>query len=142
MLVGIAGKEERWEVLCNFHHRVSHRKLFVMAVIMDQPVVSRRRAGIRRIQKKSPGTDLTPMVDLGFLLITFFVITTEFSKPMVTKLNMPADGPPIKLGESSALTVLLGSDNTVYYYEGGWEKACRQTRFSPRALTPTPVCAS
>ena len=67
---------------------------------------------------------MTPMVDLGFLLITFFVITAELSQPVTTPLNMPADGPPMPLGESSALTVLL-SGTSVYYYEGNWEDALR-----------------
>ena len=82
----------------------------------------RRRAGTCP-KKHTPKTDMTPMVDLGFLLISFFVITTELSKPMVTKLNMPKDGPPTYLGESDALTVLLGKDNTLFYYHGDWNKA-------------------
>lgn len=65
------------------------------------------------------------MVDLGFLLISFFVITTELSKPTTLDLNMPTDGPPMDLGESDALTVLLGKDNTAYYYHGSWDEAVR-----------------
>ena len=96
---------------------------------------ARRRPGIRQ-KKQNPKTDMTPMVDLGFLLISFFVITTELSRPMATHLNMPKDGgPPITLGMSDALTVLLGKDNSVFYYHGDWEKAFQsneilQTSFS------------
>ncbi len=66
--------------------------------------------------------DMTPMVDLGFLLISFFVITTELSKPVALDLNMPKDRPQMPLGESNALTVLLGKANWIYYYLGDWEK--------------------
>lgn len=108
-----------------------------MAAFMDKPVEPRRRAGIRRAKKQNPKTDLTPMVDLGFLLITFFVITAELSKPAVTKLNMPKDGAPMPLGKSNALTVLLRGNNTLYYYEGEWKEALAAkqifaTSFDPR----------
>jgi biopolymer transport protein ExbD len=83
----------------------------------------RRRAGVRRMLKHTQNVDMTPMVDLGFLLITFFVITTELSKPTAMNLYMPKDGPPTDLGESNALSFLLGKNNTVYYYHGNWEDA-------------------
>ena len=66
---------------------------------------------------------MTPMVDLGFLLITFFVFTAELSKPSVVKLNMPKDGPPILLGNSNALTILLDENDLVYYYHRDWKEA-------------------
>jgi biopolymer transport protein ExbD len=84
---------------------------------------SGRRAGVRRMAKHSLKVDITPMVDLGFLLITFFVITTELSKPNMMNLYMPTDGPPMDLGESNALSFLLGKNNTVYYYNGNWDEA-------------------
>jgi biopolymer transport protein ExbD len=62
------------------------------------------------------------MVDLGFLLITFFIFTTTMSSPTAMKLFMPkdADKPEDqnKAKESGALTILLGKDNNVFYYEG------------------------
>ena len=83
----------------------------------------RRRRGVCRMKRHSVRTDMTPMVDLGFLLITFFVFTAELSKPSVIKLNMPTDGPPILLGNSNALTFLLDDKNVVYYYHGDWKEA-------------------
>jgi biopolymer transport protein ExbD len=80
-----------------------------------------RRAGVRRAKKHLVRTDMTPMVDLGFLLITFFVITTEMRKPVVTKLNMPKEEGEMPVGETDALTVLLSKNNSVYYYFGKWD---------------------
>lgn len=85
----------------------------------------RKRAGVRRMSKHSLKVDMTPMVDLGFLLITFFVITAELSKPTAMDLAMTKDGPPIDLPESAALTILIDKINTIYYYEGKWEEAVK-----------------
>ena len=67
---------------------------------------------------------MTPMVDLGFILITFFVITVQLSKPVALNLIMPKEGgDPTPLGESGALTVLLKDNDHVYYYNGKWSAA-------------------
>ena len=77
------------------------------------------------------------MVDLGFLLITFFVITMELNKPATLNLNMPKGEPTTDLGKSNALTVLLGKNNAIYYYHGDWHDALKangifQTNFSAK----------
>jgi biopolymer transport protein ExbD len=94
-----------------------------MATLNESPLPARRKAGVRPLRKHSLKTDMTPMVDLGFLLISFFIFTTQMNKPVVTDLNMPHDGPPITLGMSNALTVLLGDDHGIYYYEGEMKPA-------------------
>jgi biopolymer transport protein ExbD len=85
---------------------------------------NRRRAGFYQIKKLKIRVDMTPMVDLGLLLITFFVFTATLSKPSVVKLNMPKkEGPPATLGDSYALTVLLDDHDRIYYYNGNWKDA-------------------
>lgn len=85
------------------------------------------KAGVKRIKHHSLRIDMTPMVDLGFLLISFFVMTVQMSQPYMTKFNMPKDATDgNKLQESAALTVLLARNKDVWYYHGKWEDAIKQ----------------
>lgn len=83
--------------------------------------------GVKKSKKQSTRVDLTPMVDLGFLLITFFIFTTTMSQPTAMKLFLPkdADKPEDqnKAKQSGVITVLLGKDNNVFYYEGELDNA-------------------
>lgn len=77
-----------------------------------------RKAGVRRNSKHNLRIDMTPMVDLGFLLISFFVITAELSKPRTMNLYMPHDGPATPTKESTTITILAGANNKLFYYYG------------------------
>ncbi|HXB45566.1 MAG TPA: biopolymer transporter ExbD [Puia sp.] len=78
--------------------------------------------GVKKGKKMSTRVDLTPMVDLGFLLITFFIFTTTMSQPTAMKLFLPKDvdkpEEQNKVKASAVLTIMLGKDDQIYYYEG------------------------
>lgn len=71
-----------------------------------------------RSKKASTRVDMTPMVDLGFLLITFFILATTLSKPSSMSLAVPdkqtekIETEPLKA--SKVLTLFLGKDNTIW----------------------------
>ena len=77
--------------------------------------------GKKRAKKGSTRVDMTPMVDLAFLLLTFFVLTSTFSKPKVMPLNYPAkvkDPKSVKAPKVNNAATFILSDNKVYYYRG------------------------
>ncbi|HMI59363.1 MAG TPA: biopolymer transporter ExbD [Puia sp.] len=99
-----------------------------MAEISTQAGNAHKKGG-RRSKKLSTRVDMTPMVDLGFLLITFFVLTTTWSKAHVTKLNMPADGPATTIGNNAALTIVPIAGNKLFYYHGDLAEALRKGNY-------------
>ena len=105
------------------------------------------KGGKKRAKKQSTRVDMTPMVDLAFLLLTFFVLTSTFSKPKSMELSLPAEPPPgsppppeVKNG----VTFLLTKDDRIFYYVGqfyapGNDKGApptdlKETNFSPEGL--------
>jgi biopolymer transport protein ExbD len=83
--------------------------------------------GVKKAKKLSTRVDMTPMVDLGFLLITFFVFTATMSTPTTLDLNMPKDvddpNKKTEVKQSGVLSIILGKSDQVYYYEGQLEVA-------------------
>src|SRR5690349_4648962 len=73
-------------------------------------------------KKQSTRIDMTPMVDLAFLLLTFFMLTTTFNKPKALELNMPVPQEdniaPTKVEDDVTTTILIGEENKLFYYEG------------------------
>lgn len=83
----------------------------------------KKGGGKVRSKKSNPGVDLTAMVDLAFLLITFFILTTTLSKPQSMNLALPDEAKDkTEQPETPAwrtLTIVLGSGDKVLWYHGG-----------------------
>ena len=89
-------------------------------MIQPEPISNRKQ---KTYSKAALKIDMTPLVDLGFLLITFFIFTTTMAEPYKTDLYMPADGDGMEVGKSNALTVLLACNDSIYYYHGQLDDA-------------------
>lgn len=80
------------------------------------------KGGKKRAKKQSTKIDMTPMVDLGFLLLTFFILTTTFAKPQTMEISMPVkpktQEEQSELKASNALTLLMAENDKVYWYAG------------------------
>lgn len=94
----------------------------------------KKKDGKVRAKKASTRIDMTPMVDLAFLLLTFFVMTTTLNKPQTMEVAMPekpkkGDEAPL-VNEAKVLTLILGEQDKIYWYKGITEPKIELTNFS------------
>jgi hypothetical protein len=87
------------------------------------------KAGVRKSKKLSTKVDLTPMVDLGFLLITFFIITTKLAEAKAMRVIVPHENGESPVCESCALTIIPTKDDKIFYYLGELGEALEKGRF-------------
>jgi biopolymer transport protein ExbD len=87
------------------------------------------KAGLRRPRTRlGIRIDMTPMVDVAFLLLIFFMVTTVFRQPLAMEINMPEPGAEVKVPESNVMTVYIDPGDSLYYKVGtgdvlsiGWD---------------------
>jgi len=70
----------------------------------------KRRIGIR--------IDMTPMVDIAFLLLIFYMVTTIFSMPQAMEINLPPEDVPVPIAESNLLTLRVDTDGKIFWSMG------------------------
>lgn len=94
-----------------------------------------------RQQEKKVKVDMNPMVDMAFLLLTFFMMATTFSKPQAMELIMPASQEPEEateqvLPESKVVTIVLGPATETHIYRGITDPEVQSFAFSMERINP------
>jgi biopolymer transport protein ExbD len=81
-----------------------------------------KKGGKVRVKKQSTKIDMTPMVDLAFLLLTFFILTTTFNKPKTMEVNMPDkvddETQQTKINEKDILNLVLAEEDKIFWWIG------------------------
>lgn len=103
------------------------------------------KGGKVRSKKQVPHVDLTPMVDLAFLLITFFMLVTTFNKPNVMDLGLPAKPkenqkpPDTEIDLTNSISLIIGKDNKIFYHQldqaGLNDQTLQETSFDREGIT-------
>ena len=91
-----------------------------MAAVETGESRSHARAGKKHKKKRRTNIrmDMTPMVDVAFLLLTFFMLTTVFSKPQTMEINLPPEETTVEVAESNLLTLRVDSTGVIYWNAG------------------------
>lgn len=81
--------------------------------------LSKKRGGLRRPKRRiGIRNDLTPMVDIAFLLLIFYMVTTVFSSPYSMEIALPSGNDPILYPESKLLRIFVDKDDALYFQTG------------------------
>lgn len=95
---------------------------------------------IKKTKRLSTRVDMTPIVDLAFLLLTFFILTTTFIKPQIMELVLPENKDDQselnrpKVNEKKVMSIVLEGDNKIYWYIGITAPNVRETDYSTTGI--------
>jgi biopolymer transport protein ExbD len=105
-----------------------------MAEVSSEGGGGKPKSGKPKQKKSSTRIDMTPMVDLAFLLLTFFMLTTSFSKPKTMPIQLPdkqkKEDKKVEINENDVLNIILAPGNRLYYYKGLQTPDVKQASFS------------
>ncbi len=82
---------------------------------------------IKKMKRRGPSLDMTALVDVAFLLLTFFMLTAQFAEPDPIPIVLPSSNTQIKLPATNILMVIIGADDEIYIGEDR-EEAPRRLR--------------
>lgn len=107
-----------------------------MSEISQEGGGGKQKGGKIRAKKTSTRIDMTPMVDLAFLLLTFFVLTATLNKPQTMEITMPEDSKeePPKVNEKHVMTLVMGANDRIYWYIGITDPEVKVTNFSNKGI--------
>jgi len=104
----------------------------------DQKQKGGEKGLVKKGKKMSTRIDMTPMVDLAFLLLTFFLLATTFIKPQVMNLILPEknqdNSNQPKVNEKNVMSIVLEGDNKVYWYIGLTNAQVNETNYADTGL--------
>jgi biopolymer transport protein ExbD len=91
-----------------------------MAGVQEAPakVTKKTALGLRKRKRVGIKIDMTPMVDVAFLLLIFFMVTTVFRRPLAMEVNMPKVGDTVPVPESNVMTIYILEDGSMLYDVG------------------------
>ena len=92
-----------------------------MAGVQEAPTGGKGKKtalGLRKRKRVGIRVDMTPMVDVAFLLLIFFMVTTVFRRPLAMEVNMPEPGAKVEVPESNVMTIYILEDGTMFYDVG------------------------
>lgn len=92
---------------------------------------------VKKSNKAMPRVDMTPVVDLAFLLLTFFMLTTTFIKPQIMDLVLPEDTTEINqpmVNEDRVLSLVPDGNNRLYWFIGITDPEVHETDYSETGI--------
>ncbi|HEV8538196.1 MAG TPA: biopolymer transporter ExbD [Bacteroidota bacterium] len=84
----------------------------------DRSGHSKKKKKHKRMRRLGIRMDMTPMVDVAFLLLTFFMLTTTMSRPQTMEINLPPEKTTVEVAQSNLLTLRVKEDGSIYWNVG------------------------
>jgi biopolymer transport protein ExbD len=90
-----------------------------MSAVETAEPKAKGKGGKKKAKRVGVRIDMTPMVDVCMLLLTFFMLTTVFNKPQTMELNLPPDAKvKVEVQESALITLRVAANFSIYWNKG------------------------